>query len=72
MHSEGVEKGTHDGLEEEDEVTMEDEATGEGGEAAADAHLLTHTPVLETSAPPQGGRDEDAGAQEGEKKPRTP
>ena len=59
---EGAEEGAGDGGEEEEEVPMEAEETGEGGEVEADAHPLTQAPVIEKAAPPQGGREADAEA----------
>ena len=51
---------------------MDDKEAGEGREAETDEHPLTQSPVPETEPPPHGGREADAGAQAGERKPGTP
>ena len=51
---------------------MEEEATWERGEAVADAYSLTQAPVIDTSAPPQGGRETYSGAQVEYNKSGTP
>ena len=60
-----------DGVEEED-VPMEEDATGEGVEAAADAQPLTQVKVLKTAATPQwGGGEAHAGEHAGDRNPGT-
>ena len=47
----------------------EEEETGEGGDAAMDAHTLTKAPVLELEAPNQGEGEVYYGSQEGDRNP---
>ena len=65
----GQDKGSGYVGDEEEGVTMDAEETGEGGEVAEDPQPLTQLKLLKKAAPTQGGREADAGAQEGDRNP---